>query len=104
MQICFYARGDIPNSRILIRAQVNDRFRWYGIYFEYLPSDNEWQRICVDMWDYLRGLVGEEGQLTFIVRRIYFDYPPEGSDFWIDEFRVTSASQPTGKNILIIIL
>ena len=46
------------------------------------------------MWDSLYEISGEAQQI-FRVNRIYFDFPPMGSDFWIDEFRIT-LSQPTG--------
>ena len=80
---------------MLIRARIGNSYRWYYIPISYIPSDNQWQSICVDMWQYLFDTSDEE-QSSFSIRRVWFDYPPEGVEFWIDEFRITSSSEPTG--------
>lgn len=97
MQSCFYVRGTIPNTRLLIRVEILGRLRWrYVPITDYISSDEQFVMVCVDLWSYFDSLEETENQSSFLIRRILFDFPSEGNDFWIDEFRITS-SQSEGQ-------
>ena len=78
----------IPDTRL--RLLLNGAFRALVLdtYTTGLP-DNQWNYICVDLWDYISQRSDFVEGNVYRVERIFFDIVDYS--WWVDEFVITTS-------------